>query len=218
MNTTATSSGNSQSAVHPLKAQPTLKPFARALTVERFGISSDAVTFNGTILFKNGQYTGSVMLPETLRHFVHSSDLVDVLVASFYESCEVLNAVYQANNKSFSGTLVEQHFRLMRQAFAAFPVIELEIDDEESEPAFMAFCDMLTNLGFVVTFDPKTLVNPSARLQNYADACPPLIRHWYATNRNLTTVTAIREWLTDFASASRGSIPSVTTQVVTLAG
>ena len=67
-----------------------------------------------------------------------------------------LQKIYAMNGNSFAGTQLEANFRLFRSAFPAIDGIDLDCEDLYDPASFVAFCEMLADIGFSLTFCPYT--------------------------------------------------------------
>jgi len=62
--------------------------------------------------------------------------------------------IYEDNGGSFSGTALEANFQVLRTQFPAIDGIDMDCEETYDQTSFVAFCRMLTAMGFSLTFCP----------------------------------------------------------------
>jgi hypothetical protein len=73
-----------------------------------------------------------------------------------------LEAIYKGNNNSFAGTLLEYNFKLMKKAFPAITCIDMDNEELNDKTSFIAFCKMVHDIGFDLSFCPFAENNSNA--------------------------------------------------------
>lgn len=122
----------------------------------------DIIFGGGPIVIQNGNYLlpdGS--WPQAIAKLKGSGSSVTQIYASFGGGGPVfdytsLRTIYQQNGNSFAGTAVQKNFQLFRKVFPAIDGIDLDCEDLYDQPSFNAFCQMLVDIGFALTFCPYT--------------------------------------------------------------
>lgn len=67
---------------------------------------------------------------------------------------ESIKAIYDANGKTFANSVLERNFRLFRKVFPAIDGIDMDCEETYDPDSFVAFCRMLIEIGFEITFCP----------------------------------------------------------------
>ena len=62
--------------------------------------------------------------------------------------------IYNANNRSFSGTNLEHNFKTFKKEFPMIGVLDMDCEDKYDHDSFVSFCQMLIKIGFEITFCP----------------------------------------------------------------
>lgn len=65
-----------------------------------------------------------------------------------------IQQIYQNNNNSFTGTILQKNFQKFHDTFPAVTIIDMDVEDTYDVPSFVAFCRMLIKIGFGITFCP----------------------------------------------------------------
>lgn len=67
---------------------------------------------------------------------------------------ETIQSIYKANGNTFENSVLERNFTAFRKAFPAIDGIDLDCEETYDHDSFVAFCEMLIKIGFVLTFCP----------------------------------------------------------------
>jgi hypothetical protein len=115
--------------------------------------------FNDTKIIDNNQYIGSTDWPKQLRQLINGPGIaVTTLEASIggwgVKDFANVKSIYEANNNSFAGTLLEKTFNALYTTFPVIRLIDMDTEDTYDQPSFVAFCQMLIKMGFGITFCP----------------------------------------------------------------
>ncbi|UXI70580.1 hypothetical protein [Tahibacter amnicola] len=120
--------------------------------------SAGDIHFNDTPIIVSGKYVGDPQWP-ALVNTMAGGTLKNVLMSlggggvSDYTN---IAAIYAANGNSFANTNLQQNFATLRATFPMVAAIDLDCEDNYDSPSFIAFAQMLVQLGFGVTFCPYT--------------------------------------------------------------
>lgn len=83
---------------------------------------------------------------------------IDTLLASFggggVGDFNNIKNIYEANGNSLSGTTLEKNFKEFRVKFPFVSNIDMDCEDKYDQPSFVAFCEMVIDAGFALTFCP----------------------------------------------------------------
>jgi len=120
--------------------------------------SSGDIGFNDTSIIQGGKYVGDSTWPGQLTQL--KSGNISTLLASIggggVSDYENIMTIYQSNNNSFQGTALQSNFQTFRNTFTAVSIIDMDCEDNYDQPSFVAFCEMLIEMGFGITFCPYT--------------------------------------------------------------
>lgn len=140
-----------------------------------------ALYFNDSLIISGGVYRGDPRWPELIASLIKGT--VQSLSASIggygVKDFACLQQIYETNRHSFEGTMVQSSMREFRRQFPAVSVIDLDCEETYDAPSFVAFCKMLIDLGFGISFCPYTerdfWVKALVQLETYR---PGSVRHW----------------------------------------
>ncbi len=117
------------------------------------------ISFNDKRIVQAGTYCGSIYWPGMVGGLINGGK-INALSASVgggnVSDFTNIQAIYEDAGKSFTGTDLEENFRIFRETFPSIDLIDLDCDDNYDPPSFIAFCKMLINLGFDISFCPYT--------------------------------------------------------------
>lgn len=65
-----------------------------------------------------------------------------------------VQSIYQGHGNSFTGTALQANFRIFRATFPTISLIDMDVEDGYDQASFVAFCQMLIELGYGITFCP----------------------------------------------------------------
>ena len=140
--------------------------------------------FNDEPTVVSGKYVANSSWPGNVAQLKQSGSSVTKIYASVgggytVEDYGTLQQIYQANSNSFSGTNLEQNFKLLRQTFPAIEGIDMDCEDNYDLPSFLAFCELLIGMGFDITFCPYQNENFwTAALSQLEGSNPGAVKWW----------------------------------------
>jgi len=142
------------------------------------------IIFNGApMVVSQGKYVADPSWPGNVAKLKQNSFITQIY-ASFGGGITVVDfttiqTIYNNNNNSFSGTMLEKNFQVFRQTFPAIDGIDMDCEDNYDQPSFVAFCQMLIGMGFAITFcpyqDPSFWTGSLAALQQ---SNPGAVKWW----------------------------------------
>lgn len=114
---------------------------------------------NDTMITNNGTYIGNPDWPGQLQQLLKGSGTtITTLEASIggwgVQDFENVKTIYQKNNKSFEGTLLQKTFGTFFTKFPTIRLIDMDMENTYDQDSFVAFCRMLIKIGFGITFCP----------------------------------------------------------------
>jgi len=125
------------------------------------------------------------------------------------EDFSTIATIYRNNGNSFAGTALQRNFVTLRQTIPALDGIDLDCEDYYDPPSFLAFCAMLLDLGFALSFCPYTQqdfwVQALVKLQS---AYPGKVRWWNLQTYDGGTGNDPQQW----AQAINAAMPNFATQ------
>jgi hypothetical protein len=92
-----------------------------------------------------------------------------------------IQTIYQNNGNSFSGTMLEKNFQVLRDTFPAIEGIDMDCEDNYDQPSFVAFCEMLIGNGFNISFCPAFVSEMafwSGSLAELEQSKPGAVKWW----------------------------------------
>ncbi|HKV95078.1 MAG TPA: hypothetical protein VJW20_21210 [Candidatus Angelobacter sp.] len=120
---------------------------------------TESIYFGDIEILKNGTYCGNANWPRQLCELLtgESSSLFYLLagiggadVGDFGN----IQQIYQNNNNSFEGTVLQQNFKTFHYTFPMITMLDMDVENTYDVPSFVAFCQMLIQIGFGITFCP----------------------------------------------------------------
>ncbi len=115
--------------------------------------------FNDTLVISQGRYVGDAAWPALVNQLIGGS-VTDVCASigggSPVMDFQTISRIYQENGNSFHGTNLMTTFETFRKTFPAISTIDMDCEETYDEASFVAFCRMLIDLGFSITFCPYT--------------------------------------------------------------
>jgi hypothetical protein len=114
---------------------------------------------NDTMITNNGIYIGNPDWPGQLQQLLKGpGTTITTLEASIggwgVQDFENVKTIYQKNNKSLEGTLLQKTFGTFFTKFPAIRLIDMDMENTYDQDSFVAFCRMLIKIGFGITFCP----------------------------------------------------------------
>jgi hypothetical protein len=118
-------------------------------------ISGD-LYFNDTLVISQGAYVGDPAWPAAVASLKGGS--VTELCASVgggypVIDFETIKVIYDAG-QTFQNTNLQRTFKTFRSVFPDVTVIDMDCEETYDLPSFVAFCQMLVDLGFCLSFCP----------------------------------------------------------------
>ena len=144
------------------------------------------IIFNGApMVISQGAYKADPDWPTNVAQLKQGGSITSIY-ASFgggspVEDFATIQTIYEQNGNSFSGTEMEQNFRVFRETFPAIDGIDLDCEDNYDQPSFVAFCEMLAGIGFSLTFCPYDSWEQSFWVGSLAavdSAAPGAVKWW----------------------------------------
>ena len=122
--------------------------------------SSGNIGFNNKMIIENGSYTGDTGWPGQISQLLGGSSQITLIEASIggggVQDFQNIQNIYQNNNKSFAGTLLQRNFQVFHQTFPIITLIDMDCEEAYDQPSFVGFCEMLIQMGYGITFCPYT--------------------------------------------------------------
>lgn len=120
------------------------------------GTNQADITFNNILLVSNGQYKGDPAWAGMLLGMIEDDSTIKTLLASIIDSWSVIQDIYNNNNGSFEGTQLQTNFQVLYTSIPAIKIIDMDVEDTYDQTSFVAFCEMLIDIGYDITFCPYT--------------------------------------------------------------
>ena len=121
------------------------------------------IFFNDTGVVDGGRYLADPSWPKNIAQLKQNSPITQIY-ASFgggdpVQDFTTIQAIYKKNNHSFHGTSMQTNFEVFRKTFPAIDGIDMDCEDyydtkHDRFNSFAAFCEMLIEMGFDITFCP----------------------------------------------------------------
>jgi hypothetical protein len=123
------------------------------------GQSYGDLIFNDSLTISQGKYLAASTWPGQIAQLKQGGSAVTKIYASVgggkgIEDYQSIQAIYQSNGNSFSGTMLETNLQVLKNTFPAIEGIDMDCEDNYDQASFVAFCEMVIGLGFDVTFCP----------------------------------------------------------------
>lgn len=138
--------------------------------------------FNDTLVMSQGRYVGHATWPATVAGLIGGS--VTTVCASVggggpvFDFTTVEN-IYNANGNAFVKTNLMANFAALRELFPSVSIIDIDCEDNQNQASLVAFCQMLADMGFGITFCPYSAKPFWAQSLNALNAaCPGAVRWW----------------------------------------
>jgi len=173
--------------------------------------------FNNQLIFSSGRYVGDPAWLGQVKSALGGS--VDQVGASIggggVMDFQTLEKIFHDNGSTFAGTNLERNVRALRDALPSVGFIDMDCEDVYDSPSFVAFCRLLAELGFGLTFCPYMLqpfwVQALAALQQ---THPGSVRWWNLQCYDGGFGNDPARW----ASAIKAAMPGFATDKYILAG
>ncbi len=113
------------------------------------------IIFNDPTVVSKGKYIGDPTWPSLINGIIGNGSTVTRVGASIGPNFENIFTIYNNHSRSFEGTQLQSNFTELHKQFPSISFIDLDCEDDYSQPgAFVAFCNMLIEIGFSITFCP----------------------------------------------------------------
>lgn len=119
--------------------------------------SSGDIIYNNPMIVQNGAYVGDAAWPGQVAQLKKDSPVTTILASiggGGVSDFSNIQTIYDNNNNSFNETPLQKNFQVFRQSFPAIDLIDMDCEDNYDQPSFVAFCEMLIDIGFGITFCP----------------------------------------------------------------
>jgi len=163
--------------LYPPNLTPALSTTVKNSGIETLILWAFHIETNGNIVFNNtpiitydrskgkSQYLGNANWPTQLQALMGTGSKITQMEASIggYDTNDFLNikTIYTNHGQSFDNTALQSNFRLFKQTFPTIALIDMDVEGPNPEnydqQSFVAFCQMLIEIGFDITFCPYTL-------------------------------------------------------------
>lgn len=152
----------------------------RDYNIEPSQVSGD-LYYNDTLIISRGEYVGDASWPKLVDSIGDGS--VQRVCASIggggVLDFTTINRIYTQNGQSFANTNLERSLRTFRKVFPSVDILDLDNEDDYSEPSFLAFCQLVIGMGFRVTFCPYTAQDFWVRSLSALNASSPGAVAWW---------------------------------------
>jgi hypothetical protein len=179
---------------------------------------SGDVWYNDTQILSNGNYIGRPDWPSLLQKLTQGPGAGIRLAATvggappWVDDFSNIQTIYQKNNSSFAGTVLQKNFQELFKKLPTIRLIDMDVEETYDEDSFIAFCQMLIQIGYGITFCPyekpfnnKTFWTGSLKTLNQSN--PGAVKWW-----NLQCYAGgARNKPQDWADAISGAIPGFDT-------
>lgn len=107
-------------------------------------------------IIKDGAYRADPAWPAKIAQLKQNSPITQIY-ASFgggdpVVDFKTIKTIYEKNNNSFNGTMLQRNLQVFRKTFPAIDGIDMDCEETYDQPSFVAFCQMLIGMGFSITF------------------------------------------------------------------
>lgn len=117
------------------------------------------ISFNDKRIVQEGIYTGSLYWSGMIGG-LKNGGTVNTISASIggggVTDFTNIQFIYEDNGQSFAGTQLQKNFQVFRENFPAIDIVDLRCQDNYDPASFVAFCRMLIDIGFGISFCPYT--------------------------------------------------------------
>lgn len=146
--------------------------------------TSGNIYFNDTKIITNGSYIGTSNWPSQLKQLMTGQgSTIKTLLASIggggVSDFTSIQTIYQNNNNSFSGTPLQKNFQTFFSTFPMITLIDMDVEEAYDTASFVAFCQMLIQIGFGITFCPYTMTDFwTGSLSTLNQSNPGAVKWW----------------------------------------
>ncbi|HZS27601.1 MAG TPA: hypothetical protein VFB76_10250 [Candidatus Angelobacter sp.] len=145
---------------------------------------TQSIYFGNIPILQNGTYIGDSKWPSQLKDLLkgEGTSLYHLLagiggggVGDFANIMQI----YQNNNNSFDGTVLQTNFQTFHAKFPMITMLDMDVEDAYDIPSFVAFCQMLIQIGFGITFCPYTCMDFwTGSLKQLNQSNPGAVKWW----------------------------------------
>jgi hypothetical protein len=120
---------------------------------------TESIYFGNVEILRNGIYCGDAKWPRELCELLTAEGSSLFYLLAGIGGANVgdfgnIQQIYQNNNNSFNGTVLQQNFQTFHYTFPMITMLDMDVEDTYDVPSFVAFCRMLIKIGFGITFCP----------------------------------------------------------------
>lgn len=133
---------------------------------------------------------------------------IETLLASFggggVGDFNNIKNIYEANGNSFNGTTLEKNFKEFIVKFPFVSNIDMDCEDKYDQPSFVAFCEMVIDAGFGVTFcpyDTRYMDFWTGSLAALNISRPNAVKYWNLQCYDGGGGNTVTEWVTGIKKA-----------------
>jgi hypothetical protein len=139
------------------------------------------LSFNDTPVISGATYIGDPGWPALVAQLPGGS--VATVCASIggggVSDFANLAQIYKENGNSFANTNLAANFAAFRTTFPGVTIIDMDCEETYDLPSFVAFCQMLAQMGFYITFCPYCEPDFwTGALQALQARCPGAVLWW----------------------------------------
>jgi hypothetical protein len=131
------------------------------------------IFFNDSSIIDGGKYTADPDWPATIAQLKQNCPITYIYasIGGGYpvQDFSTIQTIYEKNNNSFNGTLLERNLQVFRNTFPAIDGIDMDNEDATDRPSFVAFCRMAIEMGFSITFCPYNQPDLGFWIQSLAE-------------------------------------------------
>ncbi|HEY0394204.1 MAG TPA: hypothetical protein VGD01_06885 [Candidatus Elarobacter sp.] len=119
--------------------------------------------YNNVLIISEGRYVGDPswidpVSPNCINNLIAGSvTQVEMSVGGGgVKDFQTIRQIYQANGGSFTGTNLYDNFVALKNTLPVVSLIDMDCEETYDQASFVAFCQMLIEIGFRITFCPYT--------------------------------------------------------------
>jgi len=145
------------------------------------------IGFNDTAIITGGAYVGDTSWPGLLSQLIQTGgpSTITTLLASIggggVGDFTNIQNIYQNNGNSFAGTALQRNWQVFYKMFPMIGIIDMDVENTYDQTSFVAFCQMLGQIGFGITFCPYASWEMpfwTGSLQALNASNPGLVKWW----------------------------------------
>ncbi len=122
------------------------------------GENEGDIYYNSTLIISKGQYVGDAKWTEQLSRALGGTikEVCASIGGGGVVDYETIRTIYNENRQSFAGTMLWKNMQVFNRIFPFITIIDMDCEETYDEASFVAFCQMLVDIGFGITFCPYT--------------------------------------------------------------